>query len=58
MSSYSIEPRTRKYFKVDGFLSFEGYLSDKQGRQLLDAAAKSEPHALETATKKAARKAT
>ena len=38
----SIEPRTRKYVKGYGFLSFERNLSNKYGQQLLDAATKTE----------------
>ena len=37
---YSIEPRTRKYVKGYGFLSFVRNLSNKQGKQLLDTATK------------------
>ena len=40
MTRYSIEPRTRKYVKGYGFLSFSKYLSNKNGKQLLDIAAK------------------
>ena len=36
MASYSIEPRTRKYVKGYGFLSFARDLSNKYGKQLLD----------------------
>ena len=36
ITSYNIEPRTRKYVKRYGFLSFERNLSNKYGRQLLD----------------------
>ena len=40
MARYSIEPRTRKYVKGYGFLSFGRNLYKKYGRQLLDAATK------------------
>ena len=33
---YSIEPRTRKYVKGCGFLSFSGNLYNKYGKYLLD----------------------
>ena len=36
MTYYSIEPKTRKYVKGYGFLSFARYLSNKYGKQLLD----------------------
>ena len=36
MICYSIEPRTKKYGKGYGFLSFLGTLSNKCGKQLLD----------------------
>ena len=35
MIRYSIEPRTRKYVKVNGFLSFVRNLSNKNGKLLL-----------------------
>ena len=38
MTCYSIEPRTRKYAKEYGFLSFARKISDKYGKQLLDTA--------------------
>ena len=37
---YSIKPRTRKYVKDYGFLSFTRNLSNKYGKQLLDTAVK------------------
>ena len=40
MTRYSIEPRTRKYVKRYGFLSFARNLSNKYGEQLLDDATK------------------
>ena len=36
MTRYSVEPRTRKYFKGYGFLSFARSLSNKYRKQLLD----------------------
>ena len=42
MTRNSIEPRTRKYVKGYGFLSFERNLSNKYGQQLLDVATKTE----------------
>ena len=36
MTHYSVEPRTRKYVKGDGFLSFARNLSSKYKKQLLD----------------------
>ena len=41
MTHYSIKPRTKKYVKGYGILSFEGNLSNKYGKQLLDTARKS-----------------
>ena len=38
-----IEPRTRKYLKVYGFLSFTRSTSDKYRKQLIDIAAKTGP---------------
>ena len=37
MARYSAEPRTRKYVKGYGFLSFGRNLSSKYGKQLLHA---------------------
>ena len=42
MRRYSIEPRTIKYVKRYGFLSFRRNLSNKYGKQLLDTATKQE----------------
>ena len=42
MAHYSIEPRTRKYVKGDGFLSFAKNLTNKYGKQLKDNATKTE----------------
>ena len=49
---YSIKPRTRKYVKGYGFLSFVRNLSSKYGKQLLDTATKTVLDALKTASKK------
>ena len=40
MTHYSIEPRTRKYVKGYGFLSFGRNLSNKYIKQLMDNAIK------------------
>ena len=52
MTYYSIEPRTRKYVKGYGFLSFARNLSNKYGKQLLGTATKAGLYALKTASKK------
>ena len=52
MTRYSIEPRTRKYVKGHGFLLFARYLSNKNGKRLLDTGI----DALKTASKKVVRK--
>ena len=49
---YSIVPRSRKYIKRYGFLSFARNLPNKYGKQLLDTATKIGLDALETASKK------
>ena len=53
MTRYSIEPRTRKYVKVYGFLSFARNLSNKCkcGKQLLDTAAKTGLNGLKISSK-------
>ena len=56
MIRYSIEPRTRKYVKEYGFLSFARNLSNKYGKQLLDIATKTGLYAAKTASKKVAHK--
>ena len=48
MMRYSMEPRTRKYFKGFGFLSFARNFSSKYKKQLLDTGLDS----LKTASKK------
>ena len=57
MTRYSIKPRRRKYVQEYGFLSFWRNLSNKYGRQLLDAASKTRLDTLKTATQKEAHKA-
>ena len=49
---YSIEPRTRKYVKEYGFLSFTINMSNKYGKQLLDIASKKVGHKAAEATGK------
>ena len=56
MTSYSIEPRKRKYVKGYGFLSFGRNLSNKYRKKLLVSAAKTGIDALKTATKELAHK--
>ena len=57
MMRYSIGPRTRKYGYGYGFLSFARNLSNKYGKQLLDAAAKTGLDTLKTASEKVIHKA-
>ena len=52
MTQYSIEPRTRKYTKGYGLLSFARSLSNKHKNQLLDTG----PDSLKTASKKVVHK--
>ena len=56
MTRYSIEPRTRKYVKGYGFLSFARNLSNKYRKQLLDTATKTGLDFLKTSSKKVAHK--
>ena len=58
MIRYSIEPKTKKYIKRYGFLSFAKSLSNKYGKQLLDTATKTGEDALIAASKKAIHKTT
>ena len=51
MTRYSIEPRTSKYVKGYGFLSFTRNMSSKYWKQLLDST-KTGIDALKTASKK------
>ena len=51
MTRYSIEPRTNKYVKGYGFLSFTRNMSSKYWKQLLDST-KTGIDALKTASKK------
>ena len=57
MTSYSIEPRMRKYVKGYGFLSFAKNLSNKYGKQLSDTATKIGLDALKIAARKVPHKA-
>ena len=57
MARYSIEPRTRKYIKGYGFLSFARNFIGKYGKQLLDTATKTGVNALKTSSKKLFHKA-
>ena len=52
MPGYFMEPRTRKYVKGYGFLSFTINLPIKYGKQLLETVAKTGLDALRTASKK------
>ena len=51
------EPRTRKYVRGYGFLSFARKLSNKYGKQLSDTANKTGLDALKTASQKVVQKA-
>ena len=48
MPGYFIEPRTRKFIKGYGFLSFATNLTNKYGKQLLDTATKTALNASKT----------
>ena len=52
MPRYSLEPRTRKYVRGYGFLSFGRNLTNKYGKQLLDFATKTRVDPLKTASQK------
>ena len=52
MTRYSIKPRTRKYVKGYGFLSFTKNLYNKYGKKLLDTATKTKLNTLQTVSKK------
>ena len=58
MTRYSIEPRTKKYVKGYGFLSFARNLSNKYGKTLLDTTTKTGINALKTDSKNVIHKAT
>ena len=58
MTRHSMEPGTRKHVKGYGFLSFRVDLSNKYGKQLLDAATKTRLDALNTTCKKLVHKST
>ena len=57
MTGSSIEPRTRKYVKEFGFLSFARNLCNKYRKQLLDTAIETELDALKATSKKVVHKA-
>ena len=48
MTCYFIEPRTRKYIKGYGLLSFTRNLSDKHGKKVLDTFTKTGLDAVKT----------
>ena len=52
MTRRSIEPRTRNYVNGYALLSFPRYLSNKNGKPLLDTATKTWLDTLKTASKK------
>ena len=56
MRHYSTEPRTKKYVKGYGFLSFERNLSNKYRKQLLDSATRTGLDVIKTASKKVGHK--
>ena len=56
MTRYSIEPKTRKYVKGYGFLSFARNLSKKYGKELLDTATKTGIDAAKAVPKKVVHK--
>ena len=49
---YSIEPKFRKYVKVDGFLSFAKKFGNKYGKKLMDSATKTGIDAAKTTSKR------
>ena len=57
MTSYSIELKSRKYVKRNGFLPFDRNLSNKYEKELLDNATKTRPDALKTVSKEVINKA-
>ena len=56
MTHYSIEPRTRKYIKWSGFLSFARNPSNKYGKNILATARKTGIDAAKTVSKKVVHK--
>ena len=58
MPRFSSEPRTRKYVRGYGFLSFGRNLTNKYGKQLLDFATKTRVDPLKTASQKVTHKVT
>ena len=53
---YSTEPRTRKYIKGYGFVSFPRKFCDKYGKKLMDTATKTEIIAVKIASKRVVQK--
>ena len=53
---YSTEPRSRKYVKGYGFLSFAKKFGNKYGKKLMDTATKTGIHAAKTASKRVVQK--
>ena len=53
---YSTEPKTRKYVKGYGFLSFAKKVGDKYGKELIDTATKTGINAAKTAPKRVVQK--
>ena len=53
---YSTEPRSRKYVKGFGFLSFARKFSHKYGKQLMDSPTKTRMDAAKTAFKRVVQK--
>ena len=53
---YSTEPKYRKYVKGYGFLSFARKFGDKYGKNLMDAAIKTEIDVAKTASKRVVQK--
>ena len=51
MKRYSVKPRTRRYVKGYGFLSFARNLFNKYGKKLLDTAKKTGLDAAKNASK-------
>ena len=56
MMRYSIKPRSRKYVKGYGFLSFAKNVGNKYGKKLMDTASKTEMDAAKIASKRVVQK--
>ena len=56
MMRYSIKPRSRKYVKGYGFLSFAKNVGNKYGKELMDTASKTEMDAAKIASKRVVQK--